>query len=341
MSNRFLTALLILCLFSLNVSARNSDDPFAKNQIIDVGKDVRWDIDKTAVLATKSVSDDRGVYYHLRFNNKQLELIVSSDANGLSPKSFSNLEVKVFKIDDKQAPLFLWCLNNQQRHNRFLQQGLSVKKNICKIKGETGRFVINLNRDTLVALQKGRQLTVVIKPFRTPIELKYDVSDFEEMTLTLNAKSKPIVASAQAVAAPGVEKCWAKPPEKYKTIKVIEYSCVDTAAKLNAETGINNQVNQKKSNDRALAAQRSAEIEKQRKLAEETARQEQAAKLRQAELDAAVAASAVNQAKIGGDISNKMVSMCEKYWEKGEHRCYCQKYIEFAPDDIQKNSSCE
>lgn len=341
MCNRFLTALLMLCLYSLNVSAKNSDDPFAKNQIIDVGKDVHWDIDKTAVLATKSVSDDRGVYYHLRFNNKQLELIVSSDANGLSPKSFSNLEVKVFKIDDKQAPLFLWCLNNQQRHNRFLQQGLSVKKNICKIKGETGRFVINLNRDTLVALQKGRQLTVVIKPFRTPIELKYDVSDFEEMTLTLNAKSKPIVKSAQAVAAPGVEKCWAKPPEKYKTITAIEYSCVDAAAKLDAETGINNQVNQKKSNDRALAAQRSAEIEKQRKLAEETARQEQAAKLRQAELDAAVAASAVNQAKIGGDISNKMVSMCEKYWEKGEHRCYCQKYIEFAPDDIQKNSSCE
>ena len=352
MCNRFLTALFILCLFSLNISAKNSDDPFAKHQMLDVGLDVHWDIDKTAVLATKSVSDDRGVYYHLKFNNKQLELVVSSDAKGLSPKSFNNLEVKEFKIDGKQAPLFAWCLNNQQRHNRFLQQGLSVKKNICEIKGEAGRFVIHLNRDTLMALQKGHQLTVVIKPFRTPVELSYDISDFEEMTLALNARSKPIAkpaaavnpavgVSAQGVAVSAAEKCWAKPPEKYKAIKAIEYSCVDAAAKLDAETGINNQVNQKIANDKALAAQRSAEIEKQRKQAEEVARQEQAAKLKQVELDAAVAASAAKQAEIGDDISNKMVAMCDKYWKKGEHRCYCQKYIEYAPDEIQKNSSCE
>ncbi|MCK5664269.1 MAG: hypothetical protein KAI17_12330, partial [Thiotrichaceae bacterium] len=266
MCNRFLTALLILCLFSLNVSAKNSDDPFAKNQKLEVGKDVRWDIDKTAVLATKSVSDDRGAYYHLRFNNKQLELIVSSDANGLSPKNFSNLEVKSFEIDGKQAPLFLWCLNNQNRHSRFLQQGLSVKKNICEIKGEAGRFVINLNRDTLVSLQKGHQLSVVIKPYRTPVEINYDISDFEEMTSALNTKSKPVATpgiatipgagvSAKVMATPDM-KCWAKPPEQYKTINAIKYSCADTAAKLDAEMGINNQVNQKKADDRALAAQR-------------------------------------------------------------------------------------
>lgn len=347
MFNRILTALFILCLFSLNVSAKNSDDPFAKHQILDVGTDVRWNIDKTAMLATKSAGDDRGAYYHLSFNNKQLELIVSSDANGLSPKSFNNLEVKAFKIDGKQAPLFVWCLNNQQRHNRFLQQGLSVKRNICEIKGEAGQFVIHLNRDTLTALQNGQRLTIVIKPFRTPIKLSYDISDFEEMTLVLNARSKPIAGnpavgvSAQAVAVSAAEKCWAKPPEKYKTIKAIDYSCADATAKLDAETGINNQVNQKIADDKALADQRSAEIEKQRKQAEEIARQEQAAKLKQAELDAAVAASAAKQVEIGDDISNKMVAMCDKYWKKGEHRCYCQKYIEYAPDDIQKNSSCE
>jgi len=339
MLNRFLTVLFISCLLSQNVSAKSSDDPFAKHQMLDVGIDVHWDIDKTAMLATKSASDNRGVFYHLRFNNKQLELMVSSDAKGLSPKSFSNLEIKTFKIDGKQSPLFAWCLNNQQRHNRFLQQGLSVKRNICEIKGETGRFVINLNRDTLIALQKGRQLAVVIKPFRTPIELSYDISDFEEMTLALNARSKSsATAATPAAATPGAKKCWAKPPEKYKTIKAIEYSCIDATAKLDAETGINKQVDQKVADERAMAAQRSAEIEKQRKQAEEIARQEQVA---QAELDAAIAASAAKQAEIGDDISNKMVVMCDKYWKKGEHRCYCQKYIEYAPDDIQKNSSCE
>ncbi len=41
------------------------------------------------------------------------------------------------------------------------------------------------------------------------------------------------------------------------------------------------------------------------------------------------------------EIAQKMIKMCEKYWSKGEHRCYCQKYIEYAPDDIQKNSTCK
>ena len=56
---------------------------------------------------------------------------------------------------------------------------------------------------------------------------------------------------------------------------------------------------------------------------------------------AAIAASQAKQAKIGGEITMKMVRVCKKYWDKGEHRCYCQKYIEHAPKSIQESSTCE
>ena len=56
---------------------------------------------------------------------------------------------------------------------------------------------------------------------------------------------------------------------------------------------------------------------------------------------AAVAASQANQAQLGSEISQKMIKVCEKYWSKGEHRCYCQKYIQHAPSEIQASSTCQ
>ena len=196
----------------------------------------------------------------------------------------------------------------------------------------------------------------MLKPYRTPIELNYEISDFQEMYLTLNAKDVPTTALAATAVIPAasvtsnigasrVSKCWARPPEEYKTIKAIEYPCADASAKLDAETGVIKQINQKKANERELAAQRAAEKEKQRKLAEDKKQKELAAKLEQEKLlqaeAAAIAASEAKQAEIGGEISQKMISMCDKYWSKGKHRCYCQKYIEHAPEEIRKNSSCE
>ena len=57
--------------------------------------------------------------------------------------------------------------------------------------------------------------------------------------------------------------------------------------------------------------------------------------------EAAIAASVVKQSQLGDEITQKMLKMCDKYWSKGEHRCYCQKYIEHAPSGIQANSSCK
>ena len=344
MVNRFFVSLFILCFLSFNALAVTGDNPFAKNESLNIGKDIAWNIDKQDMTATKTVNDNKGTYYHLQYDNKQLKLSISNDANGNNPKQFSQLEVKDVSIDGVESPLFKWCLTNQERHNRFLQQGLSVKKNVCVIDGNAGTFIINLNKDTLLSLQSGNRLLILLKPFRTPLELNYDISDFRDMYLALNARPEsPVVkpVSAAVVATKPSKKCWAGPPAQYKNIKSVEYDCNDVSAKLDAETWVTRLVNQEKVKEQKLAAEK----EKQLKLAEEKKQKELAEKMKLEEkkrLEAeAIAASEAKQAAISDEITEKMISMCDKFWSKGEHRCYCQKYIEHAPASIKASSTCE
>ncbi len=94
MLNRFSLSFIILCLFSFHVYAKGGNNPFAKNEVLNIGKEFSWNIDKQLVLATKSASDQKGNYYHLQYDNKQLKLIISSDAKGIVTKKFSQLEIK-------------------------------------------------------------------------------------------------------------------------------------------------------------------------------------------------------------------------------------------------------
>ena len=243
-----------MCVFSFNVSAKNNNNPLAKTEAGHIGKDISWKIDNEAVLATKSISDGKGNYYHLQFDNKQLKLIISSDAKGVVAKKFSQLEIKDVKIDGKQSLLFKWCLNNQQRHARFLQQGLAVKKNVCSIDGDAGSFVMSLNKETLSSLLNGKRLSITLSPFRTPLDLNYDISDFKGMALALNAKVAPVavvVPPKQAVKKIN-KKCWAGPPAKYSHIKPVEYDCDDETAKKEAETSVIKLVKQEKVKEQKL-----------------------------------------------------------------------------------------
>ena len=299
----------VLCFLSFNAFAV-SDNPFAKSDVLSVGKDIAWNIDKKATLATKTAKN-KGTYYHLRFDNKQLRLSITSDAAGAKPKSFNQLEVKDVSIDGEQSSLFKWCLANQERHKRFLQQGLQVKKGICAIDGTAGSFIIKLNKDTLVALQKGARLSIMLKPFRTPLELNYDISDFDDMYLALNARPAPVAAAAPVAKAPVAEKpkkkCWAGAPPEYKNIKSVGYDCDDASSKIKAETQVAKLVDQEKEKQRKLAAEK----EKQRKLAEEQKQKELAAKLKEEERiqaeAAAIAASQAKQAQIDSEITQKML----------------------------------
>ncbi|MDX2504227.1 MAG: hypothetical protein QNL62_07100, partial [Gammaproteobacteria bacterium] len=330
------------------------DNPFAKSEVLNIGKEFSWNIDKQLVLATKSASDQKGSYYHLQYDNKQLKLIISSDAKGVVAKKFSQLEIEDVTIDGKRIPLFKWCLNNQQRHDRFLQQGLAVKKNVCTIDGNAGSFIMSLNKETLLSLQKGKTLSVKLSPFRTPLELNYDISDFKDMYLLLNAKVEPvaIVAPPKPALKEINKNCWAVPPAKYNSIKPVEYGCDDVAAKKESETRVINLVKQEKAKLQksaaiaaATAAEKAAERARQHKLLEQRKQEALAEKRKQEEKlqleAAAIAASEVKQAQLNDEITQKMLKLCEKSWRKGEHRCYCQKYIEHAPASIQASASCE
>ncbi len=350
MFNRILVSFFVLCVLSFNVSAKNSNNPFAKNESLNIGTEFSWKIDKKSIRATKSASDKKGNYYHLLFNNKQLKLIVSSDAKGAVAKKFSQLEIIDVKIDGKQSLLFKWCLNNQQRHDRFLQQGLAVKNNVCSIDGNAGSFTMSLNKDTLLSLQNGKRLSITLSPFRTPLDLNYDISDFKDMYMALNAKDAPvaIVVPPKQLVKKTNKKCWTGSPVKYKNIKPVKYDCGDEIAKKEAEARVARRVKQEKTKEQklaAVAAAKAVERDHQRKLAEEKKRIALVAKLEQDEKlqmeAAAVAASEIKQAQLGDEITQKMLKVCDKYWSKGEHRCYCQKYIEHAPASIQGSSTCE
>ena len=354
MLNRFFLSFIILCLFSFHVYAKGGNNPFAKNEVLNIGKEFSWNIDKQLVLATKSASDKKGSYYHLQYDNKQLKLIISSDVKGVVAKKFSQLEIRDVTIDGKRIPLFKWCLNNQQRHDRFLQQGLAVKKNVCTIDGDAGSFIMSLNKEILLSLQKGKSLSIKLSPFRTLLELNYDISDFKEMYLLLNAKVEPVaVVAPPKPAAKEINKnCWAIPPAKYNNIKPVEYDCGNEPAKKKAETRVISLVKQEKAKQQksaviaaATAAEKAAERARQHKLLVQRKQKALAEKRKQEEKlqleAAAIAASEVKQAQLNDEITQKMLKLCDKSWRKGEHRCYCQKYIEHAPGSIQASASCE
>jgi len=343
MTSRFVRALMFFASVSpaFQAYAMNIDDPFGKVESVAIGKDIAWDIDKDAGEASKT-AEHKGTYYHLQFDNRQIIVQMTSDAAGNQPKSFTQLEVKSLTIDGEQSPLFMWCLNNQARHSRFLQQGLTVKKDICSVDGGAGKFVMKLNKATLESLLDSKRMAIELKPYRTPLELKYDMSDFKDMNIALNARPAPAAAPAPVAMNPKpAKKCWAGPPAQYKSIKPVEYDCDDAAAKKDAEAWVSKLVVKEQEKEKKLAAER----ERQRKLAEEKKKKELEAQLalekQRAAEAAAIAASQAKQAEITSEITEKMVGVCSKFWDKGEHRCYCQKYISYAPADIQANSSCE
>ena len=196
---------------------------------------------------------------------------MSDDAKGLKLKQLSQLEVINVKIDGKQAAIFKWCLNNQERHKRFLQQGLSVKNNVCVINSDGSSFIMRLNKDTLQMLQQAKRLSIVVKPFRTPLELNYDISDFADMTLALNTQvEKTIIAAPEnkkpekKVESRQVEnrKCWAGPPAKYKNIKSVEYDCLDEASRKDAEAWVTKLVVAEKA--KRQASRQSAQVAKKK-----------------------------------------------------------------------------
>jgi len=340
---RSLLAVMVL-LMGLPAVTLADDNPFDKGVDVNIGRDSAWMIkDKTA---TRSGSDS-GDFYHLFYDRKQLRLRITSDAvdSEASARQYQQFAVEDMQVDGKRLPLFQWCLINQPRHSRFLQQGLRIKQDVCSNKGEQGTFIMRLNAETLNALENGQTLSIKIKPFRSSINLNFDISDFSEMSANLSTKVE--VVQKQQAPAPVAKKevapkiCKASPPKEFVKIKPVEYACDDAAAKASAETSIEAVV----AKERELKAKLAAEQERKRKedeaakkakeLADKKAEEERLAAEQAALVEAETA-----KLEINNEITNKMLAVCMKKWEKGEHRCYCEKFIEHAPSGIVSDPAC-
>jgi hypothetical protein len=339
---------LALLISSSQVHAR-TDNPFDKAVIISAGNDVTWKFGEQS--ATKSVKGSDGTWYHLFYDGLRLRIRLTGSAADSSSgaKQFDEFAVYDVKVDGKRLDVFQWCLNNQDRHSRFLQQGLSVKKGVCQNQGEQGAFVMRLTKETIADLNRGNEIEYKIKPFRTTIQVKFNIDDFDKAVsqfkkqhdakLAASKPKAPVKAAPVVVAAPKPKpkskaKCKVGPPEGFAEVKAISYNCDDAKARNKAKTSVDAKVNKIREQRKKVAAE--AERKRKQEEAARLAKEEQ--KLKEQE---ALAASAAIQAELSSDIAKKMIAVCEKKWATGEHRCYCQKYIQFAPASIQANSSCK
>lgn len=318
--SRILTVLTILFMCS---PALAEDNPFDKGVKVEIGSDNKWQIKGKTATRSGSYSDD---FYHFSYDRKKMRLRITSGAEDseASAREYPQLAVEDVQIDGKRLPLFKWCLANQQKQSRFLQQGLKVRQGVCSNEGKKGAFVMRLNAATLEALNKGQTLSFIIKPFRSSITVNFDISDFSGVMAKLSGKVKSVQKASNKVVA--VEMCKANPPTGFTRIKSVEYVCKDATAKVRAKASIKAMVEKESKKKAAETAKRLAEI----KSAEEKRAAEQAA----------IAETEASKQVMNSDITNKMLAVCMKKWEAGEHRCYCEKFIKHAPAGIESDPSC-
>ncbi len=349
-SFRLFLGLAIIITSSQAVAANN---PFNKSVVVTAGPDVTWRFgDQTA---TKSVQGRDGTWYHLYYDGlrMRLRLTNSTDDTQSMAKKFEEFAVNDVKIDGKRLKVFQWCLNNQDKHNRFLQQGLKVQKDICQNQGENGTLIIRMTKDATSALEHGNMIEFELKPFRTTVVVKFNISDFTAVNAEFNKqraaklaaskpKPAPVAAPKRVVAKPKPKpKCKHGPPDGYPGIKYIEFNCDDDAARNRAYSSIGKQVKEidQQRKQAAAEAERKRKAEEAQRAKEEAERLAREEKLKQEQQ--ALAASAAVQAELSSDITKKMLAVCQKQWDEGKHRCYCQKYIEHAPATIRANSNCK
>lgn len=335
----------MLVLISVPLSARADLDPFSKSLDINFGSNVKWKYKDHVAVKSALDNKDADTYYHLFFDGKTLRLMLSESSTDspTSAKHYDQFAVADVQVDGRRLPLFQWCLSHQERHSRFLQQGLAVEKNICENNGDRGSFVLRLNQDTLETLQTGKQLTFIIKPFRTAMTINYELSDFPEMIAVLASSMAPKQvqsATPPAGVASVIRICVLQPPLGIEGVKPVEYNCDSESEKEKANASMLALVN--KERERRKATEQENDRKHQAELAaRKKAEEERLKKAQKKEADeAAIAASRAKQEAINAEITVKMLGVCSKMWAKGEHRCYCEKYIDQAPEKIRASSTC-
>ncbi len=341
-----ISAVIVTVFMCLPGAIWASNNPFDKGVDINIGSDREWVIKDKAMTRSGSEAGD---FYHFSYDRKQIRLRITDSVNDdeTSARQYQQFTVEDIQVDGQRLPLFQWCLVNQEGHSRSLQQGMKVKQDVCVNQGEQGTFTMRLNAATLEALNDGKTLSFMLKPFRLPVNVNIDISDFSTASARLAAELRP-VQKPKAIApekkvAPVMEKvavakkCSARAPKGFNKIKSVEYVCADGAAKTKAEADINAQVEKV----RAIEAKQTAEKELKRKQAEaEQAEKQKAEQARLAAEQAALAEIEASKLQVSAEITDKMLAVCMKQWQKGQHRCYCEKFLEHAPEGIESDASC-
>lgn len=367
MINKIFAIIFAVTVSTQSVAALNN--PFNKVSNVHVGSDVGWIIDQGSVNKTSTVSDNDGIFYRLILSQTELSLRLMDSSSGKDANAltFEQLTIEDIQLDSKTSTLFNWCLNNQQSHNRYLQQGSKVKKGICQNRGGEGLFVMKLNQATYDLLKKTSNITFVIKPYRKTAIVSFDVSELSNLFARLSGAKvpasvakrmtvpKPAMAAKSVVVAKKLSRflsrpaanvvpvanaktktvkvCKLKPPAGFSSIKTVNYKCDDVAAKNSARKKLAVEIRKIKAQNEKLALAR----QKHSKQARAKNLELEEDKRREAEAIAAIERQTI---RIRNEVSEKMIGMCRKKWAEGKHRCYCEPYLEFAPAGIKSDASC-
>jgi len=335
LTSKFITTSLLSLLITLPGVANAGVNPFKKAKDYVFGTEVPWY--ESSESATKSGSERSGSdtnYYHLNIDKHRLLLrLGKNDPSGelVNTRRLDAMAIADVQADGRRLPIFDWCLNNQHSVTKKLKQNTVVANDVCINADGGGDFVINLDEQTKQILKSSKTLAFIVEPYGRPVKLSYNMSGFAEIMSKLDkpAPPAPVVKVAKPVAPVVVVKekpkpkpkpvkmCYAKAPAGYQSaVTTVAYPCNNATKKANAESKITARVEQEK---------------KKMAMELEAANREKLARQKAVEDNKREIQWALQQAEI-------WVKRCQKHWAKGKSPCYCEKYLDRAPEGV--TSSC-
>ena len=332
LTSKFIVSGLLSLLIAVPGISNAGVNPFKKAKNYTFGTEAPWYESGESAIKSGSVRSGADTnYYHLNVDKHRLLLRLGKNDPGgelVNTRRLDALAISEVKADGRRLPIFDWCLSNQHSVTKKLKQNTIVANDVCINAGGGGDFVINLDEPTKRILKSAKTLSFIVEPYGRPVMLSYNMSGFSELAAKLD---KPVPAPVAKIPKPAlpvaavkekpkvkakpkpVKMCYSKAPAGFQSaIKAIAYPCNNVAKKANANTKIKARVEQEK---------------KKMALELEAANKEKLARQKAVEDNKREIQWALQQAEI-------WVKRCQKHWAKGKSPCYCEKYIDRAPEGV-------
>ena len=331
---------IIISLLSLLITVPGVSNaglnPFKKAKNYTFGTEVPWYESRESVTKSGAVRNGADVnYFHLNVDKHRLLLrLGKNDPSGelVNTRSLGALAIAEVAADGRRLPIFDWCLSNQHSVTKKLKQNTIVANDICINADGGGDFIINLDEQTKRIIKSAKTLSFIVEPYGRPVKLSYSMSGFSELAAKLDKPvptpvvkaPKPALPVAAVKAKPKpkpkpkpVKMCYSKAPADFQSaVTAIAYPCDNAAKKASASKKIKARVEQEK---------------KKMAMELEAANREKLARQKAVENDKREIQWAIQQAEI-------WVKRCQKHWAKGKSPCYCEKYLDRAPEGL--TSTC-